>query len=125
MKKLPTSNGTGKSGGVPPRTTAGRPSEAPQANGSSRSTLTRPADTLSRSHGRGELWSGEGFPPACLRRGEVAALLQVSVSTVHRLAVKKEIRKVKFLGAVRFLRAEVEDYIKRKAESAKAESGNS
>ena len=89
MKKLPKSNGTGKSGGVPPHSTAGRPSgpSLPQ--------------------------SGEVFPPACLRRSEVAALLQVSVSTVHRLAVKKEIRKVKFLGAVRFLRAEVEEFLKK------------
>ena len=101
MKKLTKSNGTGKSVVVSPHAKAGRPSgpSLPQ--------------------------SGEGFPPACLRRGEVAGLLQVSVWTVDRMAAAGEIRKVKFGRAARFVRAEVEEFLNKKAESGKAESGKS
>ena len=58
--------------------------------------------------------SGDGFVPACLRRGEVAGLLQVSVWTVDRMAAAGEIRKVKFGRAARFVRAEVEELLKQK-----------
>ncbi|MEI8290750.1 MAG: helix-turn-helix domain-containing protein [Verrucomicrobiota bacterium] len=51
--------------------------------------------------------------PACLRRGEVAGLLQVSVWTVDRMAANGEIRKVKFGRAARFVRAEVEEFLKK------------
>ena len=52
--------------------------------------------------------------PACLRRGEVAGLLQVSVWTVDRMAAAGEIRKVKFGRAARFVRAEVEEFLNKK-----------
>ena len=52
--------------------------------------------------------------PACLRRGEVAGLLQVSVWTVDRMAANGEIRKVKFGRAARFVRAEVEEFLNKK-----------
>ena len=52
--------------------------------------------------------------PACLRRGEVAGILQVSVWTVDRMAAAGEIRKVKFGRAARFVRVEVEELLKQK-----------
>ena len=52
--------------------------------------------------------------PACLRRGEVAGLLQVSVWTVDRMAANGEIRKVKFGRAARFVRTEVEEFLNKK-----------
>ena len=52
--------------------------------------------------------------PICLRRGEVAGLLQVSVWTVDRMAANGEIRKVKFGRAARFVRTEVEELLKQK-----------
>ena len=50
----------------------------------------------------------------CLRRGEVAGLLQVSVWTVDRMAAAGEIRKVKFGRAARFVRTEVEEFLNKK-----------
>ncbi len=51
--------------------------------------------------------------PACLRREEVAGLLQVSVSKVDRMAKRGDIRKVKIDRTVRYLRSDVEEFLKK------------
>ena len=54
--------------------------------------------------------------PACLTRLEVAVLLQVSVRTVDRMIACGEIPVRRVHGkAVRFLRADVEHYLKERS----------
>ena len=59
----------------------------------------------------------------CLTKPQVAELLQVSVWTVARMAAAGEIQKVKVRRLVRFSPTEVEAFLTKKAEIAKAESG--
>lgn len=55
----------------------------------------------------------EGAEPACVTRFELAELLHVSVRTVDRIIAAGEIPVRRVRGkAVRFLRADVEQYLK-------------
>ena len=60
---------------------------------------------------------------ACVNRFELAELLHVSLRTVDRMIAAGEIRVRHVRGkAVRFLRSDVEEYLKANAEILKAES---
>ena len=60
---------------------------------------------------------------ACVNRFELAELLNVSLRTVDRMIAAGEIRVRHVRGkAVRFLRSDVEEYLKANAEILKAES---
>jgi excisionase family DNA binding protein len=65
----------------------------------------------------------------CVTRLELPALLRVSIRTVDRMIANGEIPVRRVRGrTVRFLRSDVEEYLKReklKAETLKAEIGNS
>lgn len=59
-----------------------------------------------------------GSPP-CVTRFELAGLLHVSLRTVDRMIAAEEINVHRVRGkAVRFLRSDVEEYLKATAESA-------
>ena len=55
----------------------------------------------------------ETFEPVCLTRKEVAEHLRVSVRTVDRMIASGQLPVRRVLGGVRFLRSDLEDYLKR------------
>lgn len=58
--------------------------------------------------------------PACLKRREVAELLQASVSTVDRMVANGEIRATYVGRLVRFRREDVEVWLTKKTEGGKS-----
>ena len=50
--------------------------------------------------------------PVCMTRKEVAEHLRVSVRTVDRMIASGQLPVRRVLGGVRFLRSDVEDYLK-------------
>ena len=55
----------------------------------------------------------ETLQPVCLTRKEVAEHLRVSVRTVDRMIASGQLPVRRVLGGVRFLRSDIEDYLKR------------
>jgi len=55
----------------------------------------------------------ETFEPVCMTRKEVAESLRISVRTVDRMISSGQLPVRRVLGGVRFLRSDIEDYLKR------------
>ena len=58
----------------------------------------------------------EAFEPVCLTRKEVAEHLRISVRTVDRMIASGQLPVRRVLGGVRFLRSDIEDYLKRETQ---------
>ena len=58
----------------------------------------------------------ETFEPVCMTRKEVAESLRVSVRTVDRMIASGQLPVRRVLGGVRFLRSDLEDYLKRETQ---------
>ena len=54
----------------------------------------------------------EAFEPLCMTRKEVAESLRISVRTVDRMIASGQLPVRRVLGGVRFLRSDVEEYLK-------------
>ena len=58
----------------------------------------------------------ESFESVCLTRKEVAEHLRISVRTVDRMIASGQLPVRRVLGGVRFLRSDLQDYLKRETQ---------